>query len=114
MHVRGGIRWGLMPDESRSGGLLHLDELFLEQQLDDFLQDGQQSRVVHADAALQQWQQCLDEVQCPVFFFQAFHGLLENDFHAVCLFFGVEIEILALHEQCAVLALPAADTHTNC
>ena len=48
--------------------MTNLDEMLLEQQLNDFLQDGQQAGVMHPNASLQQGQQALNEVQLPIFF----------------------------------------------
>ena len=64
----------------------YLDELLLEKQLNDFFENWQQPGVVHANAALEQRQQAVNEGQLPVFFFQALHGLLEDEGHAVFFF----------------------------
>ena len=85
----------------------YLDELLLKKQLDDFFEDGEQARVVHANAALEQRQQAVNELQLAVFFFEALHGLLEDQRHALLFFWGVKVELLVAHEQRALLALPA-------
>ena len=64
---------------------------------------------MHTNATLQQRQQRLNEVQRPVLLFQALHGLAEDGLHALLLFLRVEVEVLALHEQGVVFALPMTD-----
>ncbi len=64
---------------------------------------------MHTNATLQQRQQRLNEVQRPVLLFQALHGLTEDGLHALLLFLRVEVEVLALHEQGVVFALPMTD-----
>lgn len=44
-------------DRWSEAGEACLDEVFLEQDLDDLLEDGQQPRVVHTHPTLQHWQQ---------------------------------------------------------
>ena len=61
---------------------------------------------MHANAALQQRQQRLNEIQRPVLLLQALHGLTEDGLHAFLFFLRVEVEVLALHEQGIVFALP--------
>lgn len=85
----------------------YLDQLLLKEQLNDFFEDGEQARVVHADAALEQRQQAVNELQLAVFFFEALHGLLEDQRHALLFLWGVEVELLVAHEQRALLTLPA-------
>jgi hypothetical protein len=38
--------------------VVYLDQIFLEQDLNDFLEDGQEPRMVHPHTALQHRQQC--------------------------------------------------------
>ena len=52
--------WGMLEAYQSDAGMACLDEVLLEQDLDDFLQDGQQPRVVHSHSALQHWQQSAD------------------------------------------------------
>ena len=68
----------------------------LEQQLDEFLQDGQQAGVMHCDAVLQHGQQVLDAVQLLVLRLERAGGIVEDFLnHGLLLLVLYKVQLLA-------------------
>ena len=81
------------------GGIGDLDEALLEQDLDDFFEDGQQAGVVQADPPLQHGQDGMYVRQPPILLTQDVHSVPENALHHLLLSVIVQVHVNHLHKK---------------
>mmetsp|Transcript_22966 Transcript_22966/g.39356 ORF Transcript_22966/g.39356 Transcript_22966/m.39356 type:complete len:431 (-) Transcript_22966:115-1407(-) len=102
----------VQPHGEGLSGEQHLHQPFLEQDLDHFFEDGQQARVVDANATLEQRLDVLHLRQLPVLIGQRIHGVVENLHHELFFVLVVEVQLGQLQGQCLALLLGEGEDDT--
>jgi hypothetical protein len=92
-------------DGERLGGEEDLEETFLEEDLDDLFEDGEETTVMDSDTALEERQDVLDLGQLTVVVGEVRDGVGEDGVDHVALFVRVELELRHLESETFALAL---------
>jgi len=77
----------------------YLDESFLEEDLDDFLEDGEESSVMDSDSSLEEREEGLDLREVSVVFRESVDSVFEDGSDEVSFVVGVELEFRHLESE---------------
>ena len=90
-----------------------LDKALLKQNLNDFFEDGKQTRVVNTHSPLQHWQDGVYVRQPAILLTQNVNSVPEDALHHLLLSIIVQVHVNHLHKE-AVLASKAQASHGMC
>ena len=88
------------------GGGADLDEALLEKDLDDFFEDGEQTRVVDSHPPLQHGQYGVYVGQPPILLAQDVHSIPEDTLHHLFLSVIIQVHVNHLHKEGGLASVP--------